>query len=43
MADRNTRVRAKGFRSVTLERAIVLACNNGYRHDFASNRPELPG
>ncbi len=43
MANRNTRVRAKGYRSVTLERAIVLARNNGYRHHFASNRPEIPG
>ena len=29
MANRNTRVRAKGYRSVILERAIVLARNNG--------------
>ena len=43
MANRNTRVRAKGYRSVILERAIVLARNNGYRHHFASNRPELTG
>ena len=43
MANRNTRVRAKGYRSVTLERTIVLARNNGYRHHFASNRPEIPG
>ena len=43
MADRNTRVRAKGYRSATLQRAIVLARNNGYRHHFASNRPEIPG
>ena len=28
MANRNTRVRAKGYRSVTLERTIVLARNN---------------
>ena len=34
---------AKGYRSVILERAIVLARNIGYRHHFASNRPELPG
>ena len=43
MADRNSRVRAKGYRSVILERTIVLARNNGYRHHFASNRPDLPG
>ena len=43
MANRNTRIRANGYRSVILERTIVLARNNGYRHHFASNRPELPG
>ena len=43
MVSRNTRIRAKGYRSVTLERTIVLARNNGYRHHFASNRPEIPG
>ena len=42
MGNRNTRVRTKGHRSVILERAIVLARSNGYRHHVASNQSDIP-
>ena len=43
VANRNTRVGTKGYRSVILKRATVLARNNGYRHHFAGNQPDAPG